>query len=130
MRRIERLPSFCRRLHSTSLDELLEFFNILEDDLAVAGSRPLLVKYISSFNARQARRHKVRPGFTGLVQTRGRNAISWEEMFDWDVKYVDHITFTGDVKRIMDTLKTVVERDSISAAGEATMRSKGLKTER
>lgn len=116
-----RLTKFGRTLRSTSLDELPELWNILKGDMAVVGPRPLLVQYLSRYNAHQARRHEVRPGFTGLAQVHGRNAISWEEKFDWDVKYVDHITFKGDVKIILDTVKTVLKREGISAAGEATM---------
>ncbi len=116
-----RLTPFGKKLRATSLDELPELFNILKGDMAVVGPRPLLVQYISRYNAYQARRHEVRPGFTGLAQVNGRNAISWEEKFDWDVKYVDHITFKGDVRIIIDTVKTVFKREGISAAGEATM---------
>ena len=118
----ERLTPFGKKLRSTSLDELPELFNMLKGDMSVVGPRPLLVQYLDRYNEHQSRRHEVRPGFTGLAQTHGRNSISWEEKFDWDVKYVDHITFLGDWKIIFDTLKTVIRRDGISgSAGEATM---------
>lgn len=116
----ERLTTFGRKLRSTSLDELPELLNMLKGDMAVVGPRPLLVKYLTRYNEHQARRHEVRPGFTGLAQVHGRNAISWEEKFDWDIKYVDHITFLGDWKIIFETVKTVLKREGISAAGEAT----------
>ncbi len=117
----ERLTPFGKLLRSTSLDELPELFNMLKGDMAVVGPRPLLVRYLERYDAHQARRHEVRPGFTGLAQVRGRNSISWEEKFDWDVKYVDHITFLGDWKIILETVRTVLKREGISAAGEATM---------
>ncbi len=116
-----RLTPFGKKLRSTSLDELPELFNMLKGDMAVVGPRPLLVQYMDRYSPHQARRHEVRPGFTGLAQVHGRNAISWEEKFDWDVKYVDRITFLGDWKIIFQTVKTVLKRDGISAAGEATM---------
>jgi lipopolysaccharide/colanic/teichoic acid biosynthesis glycosyltransferase len=116
-----RLTPFGKKLRSTSLDELPELINMIKGDMAVVGPRPLLVQYLTRYNSHQARRHEVRPGFTGLAQVHGRNAISWEEKFDWDVKYVDHITFKGDVRIIIDTVKTVFKREGISAAGEATM---------
>ncbi len=117
----QRLTSFGKKLRSTSLDELPELFNILKGDMSVVGPRPLLTRYLSRYNAQQARRHEVRPGFTGLAQVNGRNAISWEEKFTWDVKYVDKITFIGDWRIILSTVKMVIKRDGISAAGEATM---------
>lgn len=116
-----RLTPFGKKLRATSLDELPELFNMLKGDMAVVGPRPLLVQYLDRYNEHQARRHEVRPGFTGLAQVHGRNAISWEEKFDWDVKYVDHITFLGDWKIIFETIRTVLKREGISAAGKATM---------
>lgn len=117
----QRLPAFGQKLRSTSLDELPELINIVKGDMAVVGPRPLLVKYLPRYNAHQARRHEVRPGFTGLAQVHGRNSISWEEKFDWDVKYVDHITFVGDVKIIVDTVRTVLKREGISSNTSSTM---------
>ena len=117
----DRLPPFGIKLRSTSLDELPELINIWKGDMSVVGPRPLLVRYLSRYNEHQARRHEVRPGFTGLAQIHGRNAISWDEKFDWDVKYVDHITFLGDWKIIFRTVATVLKREGISAANDATM---------
>ena len=116
----DRMTPFGKKLRSTSLDELPELLNILKGDMAVVGPRPLLVRYLDRYNEHQARRHEVRPGFTGLAQVNGRNAISWEEKFDWDVKYVDRITFFGDWKIILKTVCTVFRREGITGAGEAT----------
>lgn len=97
--------------------------------MAVCGPRPLLVKYLPLYNEHQARRHEVRPGFTGLAQVNGRNSISWEEKFDLDVKYVDHITFLEDWKIIFKTVWTVLKREGINSETSATMEEfKGTKT--
>jgi lipopolysaccharide/colanic/teichoic acid biosynthesis glycosyltransferase len=117
-----RLTQFGKRLRSTSLDELPELINILKGDMSIVGPRPLLVKYLPLYNEHQRKRHLVRPGLTGYAQANGRNAISWEEKFDWDVKYVDHISFLGDWKIIIETVMTVIRREGINAAGEATMK--------
>ena len=117
----QRLPAFGQKLRSTSLDELPELINMIKGDMAVVGPRPLLVRYLPRYNAHQARRHEVRPGFTGLAQVHGRNAISWEEKFDWDVKYIDNITFKGDLQIIIDTVRTVLKREGINSDTSATM---------
>lgn len=117
----ERLTPFGKKLRATSLDELPELFNMLKGDMSIVGPRPLLVQYLDRYDTHQARRHEVRPGFTGLAQVNGRNSISWEEKFNWDVAYVDHITFLGDWKIIFKTVKTVLTHEGITADGEATM---------
>lgn len=116
-----RLTAFGKKLRSTSLDELPELFNILKGDMAVVGPRPLLVRYLPRYNAHQARRHEVRPGFTGYAQVNGRNSITWEEKFDKDVYYVDHVSFLGDWKIIFQTVGTVLKREGISSDTSATM---------
>lgn len=117
-----RLTKFGRMLRKTSLDELPEAFNILMGDMSVVGPRPLLVKYLPLYNDHQKRRHEVRPGLSGLAQVNGRNALTWEEKFDWDVKYVDNITFLGDVKIIFKTvISAFVKSEGISQEGQATM---------
>lgn len=117
----QRLTPFGKKLRATSLDELPELFNIIKGDMSVVGPRPLLVQYLARYNEHQARRHEVRPGFTGLAQVNGRNSISWEEKFDWDVKYVDNVSFIGDWSIIYKTIITVLKKDGINAENDATM---------
>jgi len=116
-----RLNAYGKFLRSTSLDELPELFNILKGDMAVIGPRPLLVEYLPRYNSEQKHRHDVRPGLSGLAQVNGRNAITWEQKFKYDVEYVNHVTFLGDVKIILTTLIKAVKREGISQEGEATM---------
>lgn len=117
----ERLTGFGKKLRATSLDELPELFNILKGDMAIVGPRPLLVQYLPLYNDHQKRRHEVRPGFTGLAQVNGRNAISWEKKFDYDVEYVDSISFRKDWEIIFKTIKTVLSHEGISSGTSATM---------
>lgn len=116
-----RLGKFGKVLRSTSLDELPSLINIIKGDISIVGPRPLLVRYLPRYNEHQARRHEVRPGFTGYAQTNGRNAITWEQKFDYDVEYVDNITFIGDWKIIFKTVLTVLKRDGITSETSATM---------
>lgn len=116
-----RLTKFGRFLRSTSLDELPELFNILKGDMSIVGPRPLLVQYLPLYNDHQKRRHEVRPGLTGLAQVNGRNAISWEEKFDLDVRYVDHVSFIEDWEIIFLTIKKVFIREGINSETAATM---------
>ena len=127
----DRLPAFGRKLRASSLDELPELVNILKGDMALVGPRPLLVKYLPLYNEHQSRRHEVRPGITGYAQVNGRNAISWEEKFDMDVYYVDHITFLGDWKIIFQTVKTVLKQEGISSDATMTMEAfQGTKSDK
>ena len=116
-----RLTKFGKLLRSTSLDELPELFNILKGDMSIVGPRPLLVRYLPLYNEQQKHRHDVRPGFTGWAQCNGRNAISWEEKFDLDIYYADHISFLLDIKIILKTVKTVLFREGISSETSVTM---------
>lgn len=116
-----RLTKFGKLLRSTSLDELPELWNIFRGDIAVVGPRPLLVEYLSRYNEQQRRRHEVRPGLSGLAQVNGRNAISWEDKFKYDIQYVDHVTFLGDWKIIFQTILNVIKRDGINSETAATM---------
>ena len=117
----QRLTSFGKKLRETSLDELPELICILSGKMSIVGPRPLLVKYLPLYNEHQARRHEVRPGFTGYAQVNGRNVISWEKKFDLDVEYVDHVTFLGDWKIIFQTVKTVLKKEGISSNTSSTM---------
>ncbi|HEY9279261.1 MAG TPA: sugar transferase [Eoetvoesiella sp.] len=116
----QRLTSFGAFLRSSSLDELPELWNVLKGDMSLVGPRPLLMEYLPLYTAQQSRRHELRPGITGWAQISGRNTVSWEEKFKLDVWYVDHHTFWLDMKIIFRTIKKVLLRDGISAAGEAT----------
>ena len=117
----ERLNGYGRFLRKASLDELGELVNILKGDMAIVGPRPLLVEYLPLYNEYQSRRHEVRPGLTGLAQVNGRNAVSWEIRFEYDVKYVDDITLVGDMKIIFRTVIKVLKHDGISSGTSATM---------
>ncbi|WP_329601335.1 sugar transferase [Variovorax paradoxus] len=117
----ERLTPFGRFLRSSSLDELPELWNVLKGEMSLVGPRPLLMEYLPLYSAEQARRHEVRPGITGWAQVNGRNALSWEEKFKLDVWYVDNRTLWLDIKILWLTVRRVLVRDGISAAGEATM---------
>jgi lipopolysaccharide/colanic/teichoic acid biosynthesis glycosyltransferase len=116
-----RLPPFGAMLRRTSLDELPELFNILKGDMSIIGPRPLLVRYLPLYTPEQARRHSVRPGLTGLAQISGRNAISWEEKFEYDVWYVDKLSASLDLKILAKTVSAVLRREGISQAEQATM---------
>ena len=116
-----RLTAFGKMLRSTSLDELPELFNILKGDMSLIGPRPLLVKYLPLYNEEQRHRHDVRPGLTGLAQVNGRNAISWEKKFEYDVEYVRNLSFLLDCRILLQTVKAVVQREGISSATDATM---------
>ena len=117
----ERLPPFGRWLRSTSLDELPELWNVLRGDMSLVGPRPLLMDYLPRYSPWQARRHETRPGVTGWAQVNGRNALSWPEKFNLDVWYVDNRSFWLDLRILFLTVLSVLRRDGISAAGEATM---------
>jgi lipopolysaccharide/colanic/teichoic acid biosynthesis glycosyltransferase len=117
----QRLTPFGRFLRASSLDELPELWNVIKGDMSLVGPRPLLMEYLSLYTPEQARRHEVRPGITGWAQVNGRNAISWEDKFALDVWYVDHRSWSLDIIILWMTVRKVLWRDGISAAGEATM---------
>ena len=116
-----RLTAFGRKLRSTSLDELPELFNILKGDMSVVGPRPPLVDYLPLYSKRQSHRHDVRPGLTGLAQVKGRNAIGWEERFEWDLRYVRGVSLGLDLYVLAETVKTVFKREGIHSEGCETM---------
>ena len=116
-----RLNKYGKFLRASSLDELPELINILKGNMAILGPRPLLVRYLARYNEEQHHRHDVRPGLTGYAQAHGRNAVSWEDKFAMDVWYTTHITFVGDIKIIIDTIKSVLKHEGISSETSATM---------
>lgn len=116
-----RLIPYGRFLRSTSLDELPELFNIIKGDMAIVGPRPLLVIYLPWYSTEQSRRHEVRPGLTGYAQINGRNLVGWDERFDMDIEYVEKISFLFDLKIIVLTVRTVLNREGISSATSETM---------
>ncbi|RIV39640.1 sugar transferase [Micromonospora radicis] len=116
----DRLTPVGRWLRATSLDEIPGFWNVLRGEMSIVGPRPHLVRYLGLYDARQARRHEVRPGITGLAQVRGRNALSWEQKFDYDIEYVDRRSFRLDLKILLATVWVVLRRQGITAPGAAT----------
>lgn len=118
--RLTKMGKFVRK---TSLDELPQLFNVLKGDMSFIGPRPLLVSYLPLYNSEQKRRHNIKPGITGWAQVNGRNTISWEKKFEYDVWYVDHLTFSLDVKILLLTVKKVIKSEGINTAGQATTES-------
>lgn len=117
-----RLTKVGRLVRSTSLDEILQLINVLKGDMSIVGPRPLLMKYLPRYSERQARRHEVKPGITGWAQVNGRNAISWEQKFEFDVEYVEKQSFLLDLKILWLTFLKVIQRKDISSAGHVTMK--------
>lgn len=118
MQRITKVGAFVR---NASLDELLQLVNVFKGEMSMIGPRPLLIAYLPLYNKEQARRHDVKPGITGWAQVNGRNAISWEEKFAFDIWYVDHLSFATDLKIIVKTIEKVFKREGISASEQDTM---------
>lgn len=117
----DRLTRFGKLLRSTSFDELPELFNVLKGEMSLVGPRPLLMQYLDRYTEEHARRHEVKPGITGLAQINGRNALSWPEKFDLDVKYVDNLSFYLDIKILLITFWKILIREGINQQGQATM---------
>lgn len=118
----QRLTKFGKALRATSLDELPEVFNILKGDMSVVGPRPLLPEYLPYYTDEEKHRHDVRPGLSGLAQVHGRNALTWEEKFSWDLKYIEHITFLGDMKIIFETFrKAFLSHEGVSLNHEGNL---------
>ena len=117
----KRLKGIGKVIRSLSLDELPQLFNVLKGDMSFIGPRPLLVEYLPLYNKRQKKRHEVKPGITGLAQVKGRNALSWREKFEYDVYYVENLSFWLDMKILFLTIYKVLKREGISQEGQATM---------
>ena len=118
---VERMTKIGSVLRKTSLDELPQLFNVLKGDMSFIGPRPLLCEYLELYTPYQMRRHEVLPGISGLAQVNGRNAITWEEKFDYDVYYVDHMSFWLDLKIIFKTIKNTLKRADINCSDNNTM---------
>lgn len=116
-----RLTAFGKKLRATSLDELPELWNIFKGDMSIVGPRPLLVEYLPRYNEEQRHRHDVRPGLTGLAQINGRNSVSWDEKFSWDVVYTQEVSLHVDFMIILKTVSVVIAREGISSESSATM---------
>jgi undecaprenyl phosphate N,N'-diacetylbacillosamine 1-phosphate transferase len=116
----ERMTKVGNLVRKTSLDELPQLINVLKGDMSLIGPRPLLPEYLPLYNKEQQKRHHVKPGITGWAQVNGRNAISWEQKFKYDVWYVEHISFVTDVKIVLKTIKKVVVSEGVNSAGQAT----------
>ncbi|MBQ2582781.1 MAG: sugar transferase [Erysipelotrichaceae bacterium] len=116
-----RLTKYGKWLRSTSIDELPELINILKGDMAIVGPRPLLVKYLDLYNAEQHRRHEVRPGLTGLAMANGRNSLTWEQKFKYDIEYVDNLSLMMDIGIILKTIKGVLKREGVTSPNSATV---------
>jgi undecaprenyl phosphate N,N'-diacetylbacillosamine 1-phosphate transferase len=117
----ERLTTIGRFIRKTSLDEIPQLFNVLKGDMSIIGPRPLLTSYYHLYNSHQLKRHNVKPGITGLAQVNGRNAISWEEKFNYDVMYVEKISFILDIKIFFKTIIKVIKKDGINSENSATI---------
>lgn len=117
----QRLTSIGSFVRKTSLDEIPQLINVLKGDMSLIGPRPLLIQYLPLYNDFQKRRHEVRPGITGLAQVNGRNAISWQQKFEYDIQYIDNLSFMLDMKILFLTVKKVFVREGISQEGQATM---------
>ena len=117
-KRLTKIGSFVRK---TSLDEIPQLLNVIKGDMSIVGPRPLLTHYLHLYNEFQNRRHDVKPGITGWAQVNGRNAISWDQKFDYDVWYVDNISFSLDIKILLKTIIKVLKSDGINAADAATI---------
>ena len=113
----ERITKFGKILRNTSLDELPELINIIKGDMSIVGPRPLATKYLPYYNEKEKHRHDVRPGLTGLAQINGRNALNWEQRFEYDLKYIHHISFKNDCKIIVKTIKKVLKKEDIITRG-------------
>jgi lipopolysaccharide/colanic/teichoic acid biosynthesis glycosyltransferase len=116
----KRLTTIGKFIRKTSLDEIPQLINVLKGDMSLIGPRPLLIKYLPLYNAVQKRRHEVKPGITGWAQINGRNSLSWEEKFKYDVWYIEHLSFLLDIKILVMTIKKVIKSEGINMQGKAT----------